>query len=341
MFSSGAGASIEIAWAARDVTMSRSSFRGPGERMANSEIALPKKTREQQWAVWDSTRLNDFKFRPDDIMICTWSKSGTTWMQQIVAQLVLNGDPEAYGQGLSPWPEFRLLPKEQWFAMAEAQRHRRFIKSHSPLHAIPFNAGIKYIYIGRDVRDVVWSMYHHQTSFTPAAYQVFNSAPGLVGAPLAPPGCDVKTYYNSFLDKNFMPGMMEEPGFWTHVQEFWDVRNLPNVLLVHYANLKADFKGEVSRIAEFLDIDIDEELWPKLIQNCSMEHMRRLGSKFEALSIMFEGGADTFINKGTNDRWKDVLSADEIAKADKVAAKNLTPDCAHWLKTGELPSGEK
>jgi hypothetical protein len=36
-------------------------------------------------------------------------------------------------------------------------------------------------------------------------------------------------------------------------------------------------------------------------------------------------------SKGTNGRWRDVLSAEEIAAADEIAAQNLTPDCAHWL----------
>ncbi len=52
--------------------------------------------------------------------------------------------------------------------------------------------------------------------------------------------------------------------------------------------------------------------------------------------MLFDGGADTFIYKGTNARWKGVLSAQEVAKADEVAARNLAPACAHWLKTGEL-----
>ena len=47
-------------------------------------------------------------------------------------------------------------------------------------------------------------------------------------------------------------------------------------------------------------------------------------------------GWHTFFHKGTNGRWKDVLSAEEIAKCEKVAARHLTPDCAHWLKTGEI-----
>jgi aryl sulfotransferase len=41
-------------------------------------------------------------------------------------------------------------------------------------------------------------------------------------------------------------------------------------------------------------------------------------------------------NKGVNGRWKDVLSSGEIARCDEVAARNLPPECAHWLATGEL-----
>ena len=38
-------------------------------------------------------------------------------------------------------------------------------------------------------------------------------------------------------------------------------------------------------------------------------------------------------HKGVNGRWKDVLSPSEIARCDEVAARNLAPDCAHWLAT--------
>ena len=45
----------------------------------------------------------------------------------------------------------------------------------------------------------------------------------------------------------------------------------------------------------------------------------------------------SFINKGTNGRWRDLLSADDIRKYESFAASRLTPDCAHWLATGEQP----
>lgn len=305
--------------------------------MTGANIEWPRKTKEQAWAVWDSTRLNDFPFRPDDIIIATWSKSGTTWVQQIVAQLVFRGDPEVFGQERSPWIEFRLMPKEEAFAVAAAQTHRRFIKTHSPLEAIPFRPELKYLYIGRDPRDVAWSMYHHQSIFTPQAYEGFNSVPGLVGPKMTPVDCDVRAYYHHFLDRGHFPGFSPAVEFWPHVQGWWNARHLPNVLLVHYANLKADLPAQARRIADFLEIDVPEESWEPILRNCGLEHMRELAAKFTLLEQIFEGGGRSFINQGTNGRWKDVLSAEEIAKCDRVATENLSADCAHWLRTGELP----
>ena len=54
--------------------------------------AGPVKTRELHNHHFDSTIWNDFNFRDDDIVISTYAKSGTTWVQQIVAQLLFNGD---------------------------------------------------------------------------------------------------------------------------------------------------------------------------------------------------------------------------------------------------------
>jgi aryl sulfotransferase len=49
---------------------------------------------------------------------------------------------------------------------------------------------------------------------------------------------------------------------------------------------------------------------------------------------MWNGGAKTFINKGTNGRWRDVLTADEIAAYDAKALAELGADCARWLASG-------
>ncbi len=302
--------------------------------MTTDTIAWPVKTREQQHMIWDSTRWNDFRFRDDDVVIATWSKAGTTWLQQIVAQLVFQGEDGVYGQAISPWIDFRLMPDA--IDIAEAQSHRRFMKTHLPLDALVFSPRAKYLYVARDVRDVIFSMFHHQHLFTPGAYEAFNGIPGRVGPPLGRPPEDIHEYYRVFLDEGRLIGMFEHE-FWAHVQGWWDARALPNVHLIHFANLKADPNGEIRRIADFLAIDVPEALWPTILDHCTVEYMRAEASKWTMLETMFEGGGNNFIHKGVNGQWKDVLSSEEVAHADEVAAANLTPDCAHWLKTGEIP----
>jgi aryl sulfotransferase len=297
-------------------------------------LDIPIKNAEQQWAVWDSTRLNDFPFRDDDIIIGTWSKSGTTWMQQLVAQLVFQGDPEVYGQALSPWIEFRLLPKEEIFGIAEAQEHRRFIKTHSPLNCVPFLPQLKYIYAARDPKDVAWSMYHHHCITTPEAVDDYNNAPGRVGPPWVQPDCDVREYYLYFLENGYFPGLSPDAGYWPNIQSWWDGRQQPNVMLLHYNNMKSNFEDVARNVAAFLEIEVPETIWPQIIEHCGIEYMREQAKKFEVLDHVFEGGGANFINKGINGRWKDVLSQEEIDRCDDVALENLGEECARWLKTG-------
>jgi hypothetical protein len=49
-------------------------------------IAWPRETRELHGPLLDSSVWNEFRFRPDDVVIATCAKAGTTWTQQIVPQ---------------------------------------------------------------------------------------------------------------------------------------------------------------------------------------------------------------------------------------------------------------
>ncbi|MBV9913873.1 MAG: sulfotransferase domain-containing protein [Sinobacteraceae bacterium] len=77
-----------------------------------AQIARPRKTREMHSHHFDSTVWNDFRFRSDDIVIATFGKSGTTWMQQIVGQLIFRGSEDVAVAQLSPWLDLRVPPKE-------------------------------------------------------------------------------------------------------------------------------------------------------------------------------------------------------------------------------------
>jgi aryl sulfotransferase len=298
----------------------------------STTVTWPVKTTEMHNQHIDSTIWNDFKFRDDDIIISTYAKSGTTWMQQIISQMLFSGDTEIDTQAMSPWIDFRLPPKEVKLPQVEAQTHRRFIKTHLPVEALVFSPKAKYIYIGRDGRDVLWSLYNHHAMGNDAMYDALNNSPGRVGPPLEPPPDDIREYWHTWLAKDGFPYW----SFWENVRSWWAIRNLPNMMMVHFDVLKRRMPEEMRRIAKFLDIPIDESKWDVIVEHCTFDWMKEHGEKIVPLGgVMWKGGTKTFINKGTNGRWKETLTAAESAEYEAKALAELGPECAHWLATGE------
>ena len=299
------------------------------------DVAWPKKTREFQNHHFDSTIWNDFLFRDDDIIVGTYAKSGTTWTQQIVGQLVFNGAPDVDVGELSPWVDLRVPPKEVKLPTIEAQTHRRFLKTHLPVDALVFSPKARYVYIGRDGRDVVWSMYNHHANANQAFYDTLNDTPGRVGPALQRPPESIRQYFLDWMDRDGHPFWP----FWENIRSWWSIRHLPNVLLIHFDALKRDMPGEIRRIARFLDIAIDEDRFPAIVEHCSFDYMKANAAKSAPLGgVFWDGGAATFINKGVNGRWRDTLTAEDSARYEATARQELGEDCARWLATGEQPT---
>jgi aryl sulfotransferase len=299
--------------------------------MADGVQAWPRKTREFHNHHFDSTVWNDFAFRDDDIVVATYAKSGTTWTQQLVGQLIFAGDPHVEVNGISPWLDLRVPPKEVKLAALDAQTHRRFIKTHLPVDALVYSPKAKYLYVGRDGRDVLWSMYNHHANANDLWYAAMNDTPGLVGPPIGKPNPDIRAYFLEWLERDGHPFWP----FWSNVRSWWEIRDLPNLKLVHFNDLKADLEGQAHAIAEFLGIDAPEDRWPAIVEHCSFDFMKKNAAKAAPLGgAIFEGGPETFINKGTNGRWRDVLTDADCAAYEARARAELGEECARWLEKG-------
>jgi len=292
----------------------------------------PQKTRDIFNHHMDSTHWDGFKFRDDDIIVGTWGKAGTTWTQQIVAQLLFNGDTNVNIDNISPWLDIRVMPKEVKFDILEQQQHRRCIKTHLPVDALVFSPQAKYLYVARDMPDIVWSMYNHMHYALDDFYDMINNTPGLVGPKLERPAGDVYQYFNDFLEKDGYPCW----AFWENIRTWWEIRELPNVKLLHFNDLKQDLEGEMRGIAAFLDIPIDEAAWPAIVEHCTFKWMKDNADMVAPQGgAMWENGGQTFINKGENKRWKDVLSEGDIARYQAKAVQELGDECAQWLFAGK------
>jgi len=291
----------------------------------------PRKTRELHNHHFDSTVWNGFPFRDDDIFIATYAKTGTTWTQQIIAQLLFEGADDLPVADMSPWLDLRVPPNEVKLAALAAQTHRRFIKTHLPLDALVYSPQGKYIYIARDGRDVVWSMYNHHANANALWYQLLNDTPGRVGPPIEKPPASIRQYFLDWMDRDCHPFWP----FWEHVASWWAARDLPNLMLLHFEELRRDLPGQMRRIAGFLDIEIDERRFPRMVEHCSFAWMKANATKSTPLGgIIWDGGAETFINKGTNGRWREVLTPEDVSRYEAIARERLGEECAAWLATG-------
>ena len=280
-------------------------------------------------AVFDSARWARFVHRPGDIFVCTPAKCGTTWMQTIVASLLWpDGDAPGAVMALSPWVDAEFNPLEKLLATYEGQRHRRFIKTHTPADGIPIWDDASYVFVARDGRDAFMSFCHHREVFKNELRESLNLRALADGVPPMPRwDGDVHGFFASWLAEGAL--------FW-HVRSFWRLRERPNVLLVHYNDLKLDLGAEMRRVADFLSISVPAARWAAAVERCTFASMKARGAEIGAFDP-FEGGAQAFLYKGTNGRWRDVLTADELEAYRKRAADFLPDEAARWLESGRDP----
>jgi len=223
-----------------------------------------------------------------------------------------------------------------------------FLKTHLPADAFApyWNPTGKYIYVGRAGRDAFMSLMNHYEKGNEKWYGALNGSPGLAGDPL--PRWETQGGAAQIFDRWLTEGWPTHPDerdgwpFWSlfkNMATWWAKgQQCPDqVLFVHFNNLLTDLPGEMRRISNFLGVPVDEALLPSLAQACTFESMHNNADAVAPLGgALWEGGGKGFIFKGTNGRWKGVLS-DEQNSAYEKKLLELPPDCATWLETGRLP----
>ena len=298
---------------------------------------LPEVTRTYQHHILDNTRWKHFIPRDDDIIISTSYKSGTTWMQMIMKHLIIQDGSWDTFQDFSPWLDARGRPIEEVIDELDSQDHRRCIKSHLALDGLPYYPEVKYIVVCRDARDVFMSFWNHYASFTDDYYE--KPDPDRVGDPLPKCDGDIHRGWRLWMTRGWFEWEREGYPFWGnlhHTKTFWEFRHLPNILFVHYNNLLNDLHSEIRRIADYADISVSDDHIHRIVEMTSFQSVRANSEKILGEMELFKDGSKSFINKGTNGRWKGILSEDELKLYDATKERVLTPDCAHWLETGQM-----
>lgn len=281
----------------------------------------------------DSARWDGFRFRPGDIVISTRSKSGTTWMQMICALLIFqSAELPAPLPALSPWLDMLVTPKEVVHARLEAQHHRRFLKTHTPLDGIPIDERATYLVVARQPLDMAVSLYHQGDNLDRARIRQLTNQP----EPAEPrrPRAPVREWLLDWIDRDVshLDEMDSLPGVMWHLADAWTRRDQPNVVLVHYDDLSYDLAGEMRRLALLLDIEVPEEVWPSLVRAAKFTSMRSRAEQLTPNPAGILEDPAAFFRRGTSGAGRELLTDDELAHYRERVRQLAPPDLLDWLR---------
>jgi aryl sulfotransferase len=250
-------------------------------------------------------------------------------METIVASLLWpDGNFPGAVIEMGPWFDGRIFDFDELSARLEAQTHRRYIKTHTPADGIPIFNTASYIVVARDGRDAFVSFVNHLKHLRDDLIERLN-------AEAMAQGIDPVMKFRGDIHRFFDNWITDAPPL-RHLASWWDLRGEPNVLFVHYNDLQADLDGEMRRVAAFLNIDIPAARWSGVVERCTFERMREDADKVGDFQRVFEGGAESFFFKGTNGRWREVLTEGELQRYQDRVEELLAPEAAHWLEHGSL-----
>jgi aryl sulfotransferase len=285
----------------------------------------------------DSKLWDRYEPRPGDIVISTPAKVGTTWTQRIASVLVFQStELPAPLLDISPWLESPFVPIDVMLKTLEEQEHRRFIKCHLPMDALPIYDEVSYIIVGRDLRDAAVSTHNQMVGMNDSRHF---QPPGLPSGddvylrehPEVP--TDIREFWQKFFTESPFPW---ESNGWPynsptyHLESFWKHRDDSNIIFLHYQDMLDDLDKEMRRVSAFLDIPVNEEIWPSLVEACTFSDMKAKKDKMFAGPMATVLNKFEFFHKGTNGQWVDVLSERELAVYE-AAMEPLPADLRSWL----------
>jgi hypothetical protein len=287
----------------------------------------------------DSDRWRRLEHRPGDVVISTPPKAGTTLTQMLCALLIF-GDPPfpASVDSLSPWLDMLTRSEADVLSALDAQEHRRFIKTHTPLDGLPLREDVTYLVVARDPRDVMVSWEHHEANIDLglllSARADAVGLDDLAGVEIPPPpDPDPAVRFSVFIDDerrdSHAPSLAS---VLHHCAKGWELRSEPNVHLFHYADLRADLVGQMAVLADALGIDVATDRLTEVAGHASIDVMRDRASEFgPEMDRNIYTDQQRFFRTGGAGEWRAFTTPELDARYERRVAELADPVLAAWV----------
>jgi hypothetical protein len=261
------------------------------------------------WLRYRVQMIEAYQPRPDDIFIVTFPRSGTTVLQMMLYQLTTDGSMNIpHILSVSPWFERELILDPRARETFEALPSPRVFKTHLSYEKMPKNG--RFIYISRDIRDVVISSFHHYCLTTGRDHNL-----------------------QPFVDR-FIRDNSAAHSWYKNLESWWPHRTDENVLFLTYAEIVRDIEGTARKVAAFCGIAIDESSMPRIVECCSLGFMKQHWDKFDPRLRRVSRTQVEFVRKGVAGAGRHELSPTQeelvSSRLKELAAKlGCTPGEPH------------
>ena len=297
-------------------------------------------------AAWIDPELQQqVEWRDGDIIVSVPAKSGTTWMMNIVHQLRTGGEPGFKDIYIEvPWLEFVEGPEDNRERRLERFRsmtrsRRRAFKTHSAPPLIPYvepgsaAPDVKYIVVVRNPEEALVSL----KPFIEGHSQAFFDHRKVPKDTMTRP--TFVDFYRDVLVNMPTPAM-----FFGFLASWWPLRNKPNVRILHFAELKREPERVIRGLADFLGFSPTSEEWPRILEYCSFDWMKRFQEKFELQHLLGFPVLDSgvMVRKGAVGAARDDGMTEEIAREFRARGTEIIrdPRLLEWFyHGGEHPNG--
>ncbi|NWZ41585.1 ST1D1 Sulfotransferase, partial [Brachypodius atriceps] len=264
-------------------------------------------------------QVKTFQARPDDLLISTYPKSGTTWLSEIMDMIYHNGNVEKCRRDAIynrvPFLEMKVseVPCATGVEQLESTPSPRLVKTHLPVQLLPtsfWEKDCKIIYMARNSKDVAISYYyfHHMARIHPN------------------PGTQAE-----FLE-NFMAGKVPYGSWYDHVRGWWEKKQEKKILYLFYEDMKKDPRREVQKILHFLGKELAEGTVKRILHHTSFQEMKKNpAANYETMVHTFmDHSVSPFLRKGISGDWKNHFTVAQNERFDQHYQEHMAGSDLHF-----------
>ncbi|NXW31890.1 ST1D1 Sulfotransferase, partial [Phaetusa simplex] len=249
-------------------------------------------------------QVEAFQARPDDLLVATYPKSGTTWLSEILDMIYHDGNVEKCQRDAIfnrvPFLEMKAQGVLSGVELLEKTPSPRLVKTHLPVQLLPTSfqdKNCKVIYMARNPKDVVISYYYF--------YQMakMHPDPGTLG---------------EFLEA-FMAGKVAYGSWYEHVRGWWEKKQEKQLLYLFYEDMKKDPRREVQKILRFLGKEAPEGMVERILHHTSFQEMKKNpAANYETMpTALMDHSLSPFLRKGISGDWKNHFTVAQNERFDQ------------------------